>query len=380
MKKKRKRTDNFILFLFIITFAVISTFFYAVLFYIPDQISRHLGQPDENLDDSQRIVYSLFLFFHRQALQESSSYDPEEKLFTIHLGETAQGISKQLKMVNLISDDRVFNIYLKYKGIDRRIQAGVYLFDPQLTPIQIAEIIHDNDPQKVRFSFLPGWRVEEVAALIPNSGLDFSEEEFLTIVYSPPGSLTEEINIKPNHLEGLLFAGSYNFHREIGPEEMIGEMVRTFFSNLPENYEGKIKEKDLTIYEAITLASIIQKEAVVKEEAPLIASVFLNRLEAKMPLQSDPTVQYALGFIDDQNSWWKNPLSADDLQINSPFNTYNNTGIPPRPICNPGMDALLAIAYPATTDFYFFRSACDGSGLHVFSRTYEEHLQAACIQ
>ncbi len=137
-------------------------------------------------------------------------------------------------------------------------------------------------------------------------------------------------------------------------------------------------KQGLTVYQAVTLASIVQREAVHDEESSLIASVYLNRLKIGMKLDADPTVQYALGFNSLQNTWWTNPLSADDLQFNSPYNTYIYTDLPPTPISNPGLTALNAVAYPAETSYYYFRAKCDGSGFHIFAETFEEHLANGC--
>jgi UPF0755 protein len=106
--------------------------------------------------------------------------------------------------------------------------------------------------------------------------------------------------------------------------------------------------------------------------------VFYNRLRENMRLESDPTAQYALGYILSQNSWWKNPLNLNDLKVNSPYNTYIATGLPPGPICVPSLAALNAVAFPAQTPYYYFRARCDGSGRHNFSATYDEHIQNAC--
>ncbi len=111
---------------------------------------------------------------------------------------------------------------------------------------------------------------------------------------------------------------------------------------------------------------------------PMIASVFINRLNVGMKLDSDPTVQYAIGFNKEQNTWWTNPLNLDDLKIDSPYNTYLNTKLPPGPIANPGLEALQAVAFPARTPYFFFRAACDGSGRHLFSKTYDEHIHNEC--
>jgi UPF0755 protein len=134
----------------------------------------------------------------------------------------------------------------------------------------------------------------------------------------------------------------------------------------------------LTFDEAVILASIVQREAVVEDEQPMIASVFLNRLSIGMKLETDPTVQYALGYQEDRGSWWKSPLGLDDLAFDNPYNTYLYQGLPPGPICNPGLPALRAVAFPAQSPYYFFRAKCDGSGRHFFAVTFDEHLNNAC--
>jgi len=110
----------------------------------------------------------------------------------------------------------------------------------------------------------------------------------------------------------------------------------------------------------------------------MIASVFYNRLRASMKLDSDPTVQYALGYNDEKGTWWTNPLSLDDLKANSPFNTYLYPGLPPGPIANPSLEALKAVVFPAESPYFYFRAACDNSGTHVFSVSFEEHVNNAC--
>ena len=132
--------------------------------------------------------------------------------------------------------------------------------------------------------------------------------------------------------------------------------------------------QQLTVYEAVILASVVQREAVDEAEQPLIAGVFLNRLQLGMQLQADATVQYAIGNA--TNGWWKSPLSADDLTADSPYNTYLSPALPPGPIANPGLSALQAVAEPLESDFIFFVADCTpgANGQHLFSVTYEEHL------
>ena len=154
-------------------------------------------------------------------------------------------------------------------------------------------------------------------------------------------------------------------------------MLENFDRRVDGQMRAGFEAQGLNLFQAVTLASIIEREAVVDEERGLIASVFLNRLRAGMKLEADPTVQYALGQQPD-GSWWKSPLTADDLALDSLYNTYRYPGLPPGPIANPGLESLRAVAFPEQTEYLYFRAACDGSGLHTFARTFEEHLQNAC--
>jgi UPF0755 protein len=138
------------------------------------------------------------------------------------------------------------------------------------------------------------------------------------------------------------------------------------------------QRQGLNVYRAVILASIVSREAIIEDEMPMIASVFYNRLASGGKLDSDPTVQYALGYNQEQKTWWTNPLSLADLEIDSRYNTYKYPGLPPGPIANPGLEALKAVAFPAQTPYYYFRAACDGSGRHLFAETFEEHLGNAC--
>jgi UPF0755 protein len=138
------------------------------------------------------------------------------------------------------------------------------------------------------------------------------------------------------------------------------------------------QKQGLSLYQAVTLASLVEKEAIIPDEQPVIASVFYNRLAAGMRLESDPTVQYALGYNQDMKTWWTNPLTSDDLLVDSPYNTYAVAGLPPGPITSPGLSALQAVAEPATTGYYFFRARCDGTHRHVFAVTLDEQIQNAC--
>jgi UPF0755 protein len=175
-----------------------------------------------------------------------------------------------------------------------------------------------------------------------------------------------------------LYPDRYRLARDITPESLVNLLTENFQMKLSPDLTAGFERQGLSLHQAVTLASIVQREAVVADEMATIASVFLNRLAAGMNLDADPTVQYAIGYNPRQGTWWTNPLSTDDLKTDSPYNTYLYPGLPPGPISNPGLDALRAVAYPEQTDYYYFRAACDGSGRHSFARTYEEHVGNGC--
>jgi UPF0755 protein len=248
-----------------------------------------------------------------------------------------------------------------------------------MTPVEIAEAMLDATPAFVSFNVLAGWRIEEIAAALPTSGLGFPPEAFLGAAFSVPPGYSFSSQMPANQsLEGFFLPDSYLIAREASPQEFIAVMLDNFEDKVTNALRDGFAQQGLSMYEAVTIASIVQREAVVEEERPTVASVFLNRIAAGIKLDADPTVQYAIGFNPAQNTWWTNPLSLADLQFDSPYNTYLYAGFPPGPIANPGLSALEAVAFPAQTEYFYFRAACDGSGRHRFAVTFEEHQANAC--
>ena len=245
-----------------------------------------------------------------------------------------------------------------------------------MSAIDIAREIQDASSTEVTFIVLAGWRMEEIAASLSTSGLSITPEEFISAVNTPPQGF--DFLSGANSTEGFLYPDSYIFSRQITADELVSELVRNFSLRISRDLQLGFEKHGLTVYQAVTLASIVQREAIHEEEAPIVASVYINRLNIGMKLEADPTVQYAIGYNSAQGKWWTNPLSANDLDFDSPFNTYVYAGLPPAPISNPSLDSLRAIAFPAETAYYFFRAKCDGSGYHDFSATFEEHLGNGC--
>jgi UPF0755 protein len=332
---------------------------------IPGAATDIFGNPGDNLNQVQKIYLSSLLLWQKEDLTTPIKMIGDDVPFQIAQGESAFSVSNRLKDLALIRDVDAFRNYLVYKGIDTQIKTGSYIFNPTMTPVEIARELQIYSSTHVDYAILPGWRVEELAANITYSGFDFSPDQLVDYVHQ-------------NGLEGYLLPGTFTLSRDITPEEMASTFVNAFDSNLSAELFAGFEQQGFTLHQAVTLASIVERETVVGDEMPLIASVFINRLVGGIRLNADPTVQYALGFNHAQNTWWTNPLSASDLEIDSPYNTYLYPGLPPGPICNPGMSALRAVAFPAQTPYYYFRAACDNSGRHEFAETYEEHISNAC--
>ncbi len=351
---------------------------YLFSIWLPSSAVQLFGEPDPGLDTSHRIILSTRLLMNQKNLTTSIELGNSPITFSIDPGQSAGMVAERLETVGIIPDADSLVDYWIYKGQDRLIQTGVYLIQPDTTPFSIAINLVNNSPEEIHFAFLAGWRKEEIENLLHATGIfshdiDFQKVEKSSISYCfPPELLTL------SSIEGFLFPGEYQLQKTLSQEEIICSFTERFFESIPPNYEELVNKQGLALYEAVILASIIQREVINAEEAPIIAGIFINRLNAHMPLQSDPTVQYAIASNIEQSNWWKSPLKSADLQINSPYNTYINNGLPPSPICNPDINSLLAIAFPKRTNFLFFRASCDQSGNHTFSETYQQHLEAAC--
>jgi UPF0755 protein len=348
-----------------------------VVIYIPIRAARLYGPPASWLSLPQRVQYAALLLWYDGLLTQPLDVNGAEQAFTVEIGESVDSVANHLQAVGLIRDADSFRTYLIYSGLDTTIQAGEYQLSTAMSPLDIAHELQDATPEEVTFVVLPGWRVEEIAESLATSGLSVSYDEFLNAAKTPPQGF--DLLAGAGTVEGFLYPDSYIFSRDIpSAEEMIAEMLRNFDSHLTPDLVNGFETQGLTVYQAVTLASMVEREAVQEEEQASIASVYINRFKIGMKLDADPTVQYAIGYNIMQRTWWTNPLSLLDLEINSVYNTYKYEGLPPSPIANPGPGALRAVAFPAETPYLLFRARCDGSGFHEFSETFDEHLQNAC--
>jgi len=360
----------------VIVLLLILACLFLVLITIPYQAARIYGPAASWLTFPERVQYSAQLLWYDGLLTRPLNGSGGEQTFTIELGESVNSVSSHLEVVGLIRDAESFRSYLIYSGLDTSIQAGKYKLSAAMSAIDIAHELQDATSAEVTFVVLSGWRTEEIANSLSTSGLDITEQDFISAVQHP--SIAYDFLAGATSSEGFLFPDSYIFARTITADELIDQLVRNFSLHLSADMKNGFEKQGLTVYQAVTLASIVEREAVQDEEKPLIASVYLNRLRIGMKLDADPTVQYAMGYDSVSRGWWKNPLSLDDLKFNSLYNTYTYVGLPPAPISNPGLKALQAVAFPGETSYYYFRAKCNGSGFHIFAETFDEQLANGC--
>jgi len=375
IKRTRRRTSScaagILLLLFLATGALL------VFSGIPYLASSAFGPVNENLNPVQRFRASARVLYYRGDLTHAQA-GGDRQVFTIEEGDSAVTVAVRLEDTGLLRSADVFLYYLVYTGLDTRLVPGLYELRTGDSPVQLAARLGDAGARQVLFTILPGWRSEEIAAALPASGLDADPRQLMKLIQNPEGLEIPALLQGFGSLEGFMSPGEYYFTRTSSPAQLVEAFARRFVETLPADLEKRLAKENLSLYQGVTLAAIVEREAMLNSEKALIASVFRNRLASSMKLESDPTVQYAIGFVDETKSWWKNPLYLNDLHVPSAYNTYIAPGLPPGPICNPGVDALEAVASPAKSDFYYFRARCDGSGAHNFAATFDEHLLNAC--
>jgi UPF0755 protein len=321
----------------------------------------------------QDVFIGLYLQYRQGDLDRPASYDDTPMTFVVEPGESAATIAARLEELGLVTDGELFRMFIRYHEIDAKLEAGEYVLRPNMTMAEIAETLQHARIEEVTVTIPEGWRAEQVAQMLTKENIA-DGDEFLALVrggkfdYSllrdrPEGS----------SLEGFLFPETYRIPAQAEAEDLIERMLSTLEERFTPEMRQLAAERGMTVYQVMTLASIVEREAVIAEEQPLIAGVFLNRLEQAMPLQADPTIQYAKGYDATTGQWWA-PVTTDDWQgVDSPYSTYLYPGLPPGPICSPGLSAIQAVLEPTDTEYLFFLARGDGS--HVFAVTYEEHLQ-----
>lgn len=296
------------------------------------------------------IIFVGLYFWWQNGLSAVNLADKSTKTFVISKGDGVRKIADNLKESGLIRDPIVFFLLIKQKGIENSLQAGVFYLNPSMPAESILKEF-GTGKFDIAITIPEGKRAEEIADILSENFDKFSDEW----------------RTKLNAEEGYLFPDTYYFPRETGIEQII--------STLKNNFENKYSQVNnntsLSKEEIVIMASLIEREAKFAQDREMISSVIHNRLNIDMKLDIDATVQYAVGYSEAEKRWWKKGLTYDDLEIDSPYNTYTNPGLPPKPISNPGLASLQAAGNPANTDYLFYIS--DKTGTNHYAETLDEH-------
>jgi UPF0755 protein len=307
--------------------------------------------------------------YYQAQLEPLDSFDTQTKIISIRRGWAANKIAQHLADEKIIKNSNAFLIYTQSLNRGAILKAGDYKLSPSMTVEELTGILSDGKifVDTIRVTIPEGFELRQMKEKFVIMGLVEEEELDQALNKKYDYWFLQHMDEKNYNLEGYLFPDTYEFQRDASGEYIVDTMLKRFDMVFTEQYKEKAKELGMSVEEIIILASIIEREAVVERERPIISGVFHNRLGINMMLQSCATVQYVLGER-------KPILSYDDIKINSPYNTYTNYGLPPTPIASPGQASIQAALYPQKSDYLFFVAKRDGS--HTFTKTYEEHLRA----
>ncbi len=313
------------------------------------------------------ILVSFYLSTKNLLAPVNPSGKIENIQVTVPPDATIASIAKSLSESKLIRSSFAFVLYTRLKGLDSRLKAGEYLFESnQSTPEIINQLVAGRETY-YRVTIPEGYNIKQIAGLLNNKKI-ISREALYDEINSGTFDydfLTDYPDVQ-NKLEGYLFPDTYFFSKETTAHGVIEMMLHRFAEKIQAlDYQQKAQETGFTLHQAVTIASMVEKEARSSKERPIIAGVIKNRLSRKMPLQVDATIQFALGRQEPK-------IYYKDLEIDSPYNTYINTGLPPGPIASPGEASLLAAVSPVKTDYLYYVAKSDGT--HAFAKTLQEHI------
>jgi len=292
-------------------------------------------------------------------------HDREFIYVVVDRGLSYSQIAERFTAAGMIREERLFLVLGRVFGIEHRAKAGRYRFASTSNMVDILKTLYKGATYRERVLVRPGKTMETVVEIM-SSGAAVDSAGFAALIAD--SAFVERLGVPSSTAEGYLFPDTYDIEWQESPESVIRRMVAGFFKAFDETLRIRARQMDMTVNEVVVLASIIEKEAMLDSERPVISAVFHNRLKIGMKLQADPTVRYALRK-------WTGRVLYRDLEVQSPFNTYWAYGLPPRPICSPGLASLVAALYPVpgSKDLYF---VARGDGGHFFSHDVRSHNQA----
>lgn len=284
----------------------------------------------------------------------------------VQRGEGWTELTDRLTQAGIVRRPLTFKALVLVSRARSRLMPGRYQLRRGMSAREIISLL--TDPQSPSRVTIPeGWRLEQVGERLSARQLA-TPDQWRSALARPPAAGVLASKPASVSLEGYIYPDTYQFDQQDAASQLVAEALKNLDERLTPDVRAGIRAQNLTVHQALTLASIVEREAQVPEERPVIASVYLNRLKKGMKLQADPTVQYAVGG---PGNWWKQGLTKSDLANPSPYNTYVYAGLPPGPICSPGIASIEAVAHPARTSYLYF--VAKGDGTHAFAETEQEH-------
>ena len=315
------------------------------------------------------LVGSFFYVYNQVYL--ASGIATEKKTVLVEKGDNALVVGERLFKAGVISGKYYLAYYLWKNGQLHSLVAGVYEFSLDLKIPEVSRIITGGEVASTRIpiTFPEGWTIKQMAARLSNNG--FKGDEFLSLANDPPSDLLNKYKFlseipKGKTLEGYLFPDTYYFAKDATTEDIISKMLNNFDAKINDNMLTEISKQGKSLYDIITMASIVEGEVKTDDDRKIVAGLFWNRLKVGQALGSDATLEYVLGTNDKQHS-------IAQTKIDSPYNTYLYKGLPPGPVSNPGISAINAVIYPADTQYNYFLSD-PKTGKTIFSNTFEQHV------
>jgi UPF0755 protein len=303
-------------------------------------------------------------YMHGRLTTPHRGFAGDEVFVDLPAGTSVSGMADRLAGAGVVSDPLTFRLAARLSGADRQLQAGEYRFSEPMSAFQVVTKIAEGDVYTRPITFPEGLTIQEMAVVFEKGGMGGAAafEKAAADV-----SLAAGFDPGARSLEGYLFPSTYALGRQAGADATVRAMVEAFDRAFDPDLRAEAAARGLSVREAVTLASLVEKETAQASERPIVSAVYHNRLTKKMPLQCDPTVVYALM----KAGRWTGNIRRADLQIKSPYNTYVNPGLPPGPIAAPGRAAIEAAIRPAAVPYLYFVSRNDGT--HVFAETLAEH-------
>jgi len=326
------------------------------------------------------FLFLGFYFFWQKTYIPLDSSSQKEVAFEIKKGQGAKEIALGLKEVGVISSPLSFRLYVFFKGYSKKLQAGHYFLSPALSLPEIVRKFVKGEIIKEKITIIEGWNLRDIGWYLENKGISQAEELFELVGFPSadyskeedlpqPKDFSQEFEFlkeKPKNisLEGYLFPDTYEIKKGERLEDIVKKMLKNFDKKLTPNLREEIKKQKKTVFEILTMASLLEKEVRTLKDKKLVSGILWKRLKAGIPLQVDATISYITGKKTTK-------ISIEETKIDSPYNTYKYPGLPLGPICNPGIESIKAALYPEASQYWYYLSTPEGKT--IFSKTLKEH-------